>query len=79
MRAGTPVLAAQTALPRALAAHALEFAPGDAAGLSELMRRVLDQPDRFAEIGRAAQAATRDLTWERTARATAAVYREFLA
>jgi glycosyltransferase involved in cell wall biosynthesis len=79
MRAGTPVLAARTALPRVLAAHALAFAPGDAAGLSALMARVLAEPGRFAEIGRAAEAATRELTWERTARATADVYRELLA
>ena len=79
MRVGTPVLAAQTALPRVLAAHAVAFAPGDAGGLSELMRRALDEPGRFAQIGRAAEVATRHLTWARTARATAAVYRELLA
>jgi glycosyltransferase involved in cell wall biosynthesis len=79
MRAGVPVIAAQTALPRVLAPHALPFAPGDAAGLGALLLRALEEPARFAEIGRAAKAATRDLTWERTARATAAIYRELLA
>ncbi len=79
MRAGVAVIAAQTALPHVLAPHALPFAPGDAAALGELLLRALAEPDRFREIGGAAQAATRDLTWERTVRATAAVYRELLA
>jgi glycosyltransferase involved in cell wall biosynthesis len=72
------VIAARTALPRVLAAHALPFTPGDAADLSRLLLHALNEAGRFAELGRAAQAATRDLTWERTARATAAVYRELL-
>jgi glycosyltransferase involved in cell wall biosynthesis len=78
MRAGTPVIAAHTALPGVLAPHALAFTAGDWTGLRAQLLRALDDPDRFAELGRAAQAATRDLTWEQTARATAAVYRELL-
>jgi glycosyltransferase involved in cell wall biosynthesis len=79
MRAGVPVIAARTALPRALAPHALPFTPGDWAGLAEILVRVLSEPERFAQLGSAGEAATRELTWERTARATAAVYRELLA
>jgi glycosyltransferase involved in cell wall biosynthesis len=79
MRCATPVIAASTALPRVLAPHAFVFAPNDCAELGALLRRALvDEPAHFAAAGAAAQRATRELTWERTARATAAVYREFL-
>jgi glycosyltransferase involved in cell wall biosynthesis len=78
MREGVPVIAARTALPRVLAPHALPFAPGDADGLRALLLRAFDEPGWFAALGRAAETATRELTWERTARATAAVYRELL-
>jgi glycosyltransferase involved in cell wall biosynthesis len=78
MRAGTPVIAAHTALPGVLAPYALAFAPGNHAQLQSLLQRALDEPATLAELARAALAGTRELTWERTARATAAIYREFL-
>jgi glycosyltransferase involved in cell wall biosynthesis len=77
MRLGVPVIAAHAALPSVLAPHALAFAATDVAGLRGLLLRALDEPRDLAELGHAAQAATRTLTWERTARATAAIYREF--
>ncbi|GAC1414913.1 MAG: glycosyltransferase family 1 protein [Candidatus Velthaea sp.] len=78
MRAGVAVVAAHGALPRILAPYAYPFEAGDAEELRALLRRVLDEPEHFARAAEAAQAATRALTWEATARATAAVYREFL-
>ncbi len=79
MRAGTPVIAARTAVPAPLAPHALTFAPDDPAALRAHLLRALDEPAWLAGLAQSAQAATQDLTWERTARATAAIYREFLA
>jgi len=78
MRAGVPVIAARTALPSVLAPYALPFDAHDVAGLRNLLLRAFDEPAYFAAFACAAQAATQDLSWERTARATAAVYREFL-
>ena len=78
MRIGTPVIAARSALPAVLAPHALAFAADDPAALRALLQRALEEPAAFARIAGAAQAATRELTWEHTAHATAAIYREFL-
>jgi len=78
MRCATPVIAARTALPRILAPHAFTFAPDDVDELSALLRRALSEPATFAAAAVAAGRATRELTWARTARATAAIYREFL-
>ncbi len=79
MRAGTPVIAATAALPQVLAPHAHGFAATDVGALRDLLVRALLEPQLFAARAVEAQAATRALTWERTARATADVYREFLA
>jgi glycosyltransferase involved in cell wall biosynthesis len=78
MRSGVPVVAARSALPRVLAPYATAFEPLDWAALRDVLAAVLADPERFAVRARTAQAATRELTWERTARATAAVYRELL-
>jgi glycosyltransferase involved in cell wall biosynthesis len=78
MRAGVPVIAARSALPGVLAPHALSFDPGDIAGLRALLLRALEERAELGAFARAAQSATAGLTWQRTARATADVYREFL-
>lgn len=78
MRAGTPVIAADTALPGVLAPFALPFAPHDSDALRALLLRALDEPLALNRMAGAAQAATAHLSWERTARETAAIYREFL-
>ncbi|MFN2461795.1 MAG: glycosyltransferase family 4 protein [Candidatus Velthaea sp.] len=78
MRAGVPVVAAHGALPRVLAPHAYGFDAGDAEELRALLERALADPPTFRRGAEAARAATGSLTWEHTARATAAVYREFL-
>ena len=79
MRAGTPVLAAHGALPAVLAPHAQAFAATDSAALRDLLVRALVEPAAGRARALAAQAATQALTWRRTAAATVAIYREFLA
>jgi glycosyltransferase involved in cell wall biosynthesis len=78
MRAGTPVIAADTALPSVLREFAQAFPPGDADALRELLiaNAVAGGGDR--EAAEHARLATLHLTWERTARATAALYRELI-
>ena len=75
MRFGAPVLAAQSAVPAVLRAHAQTFAPGDAAGLATLIVSVLRDPAGARERARAVRAATAGLTWEATAQKTADLYR----
>jgi glycosyltransferase involved in cell wall biosynthesis len=77
MRFGAPVVAARSALPRVLAAHAFGVDPRDALAFRAALLEVLDDPAAAAARVAAARDATRALTWERTANATAAVYREF--
>jgi len=79
MRAGAPVIASHSALPTVLAPHAFAFECADVDELRTLLVRALQDRDRFRTAAEAAQAATAYLTWERTARATADVYREFLS
>jgi glycosyltransferase involved in cell wall biosynthesis len=79
LRAGTPVLAAEPAVPRVLAPHVERFAAGDVAALRALMARALDGEPALRARAAHGNAATADLTWERTVRATAEVYRELLA
>jgi glycosyltransferase involved in cell wall biosynthesis len=76
MRAGAPVIAAHSALPRVLAPHAFGFEALDVEELRDLLRYALTEPAVFARSAAAAQAATHALTWENTARLTADVYRE---
>ena len=79
MARGTPVLAARaTALPETGGDAARYFDPSDPADLRRQLGALLGDPQlraRLAGLGRD-RAAT--FSWERTARATAAVYRELL-
>jgi len=79
MRAGTPVIASRGALPEILAPYGHAFAADDLDTLRSLLLRALDDPTAMRADALAAQAATAELTWERTARATADIYRELLA
>lgn len=72
LRAGTPVIAARDAIPRVLANLVEAFPPGEVTALRDLMARALDGSLR-------AGSGSEHLTWERTVRATADVYREMLA
>jgi glycosyltransferase involved in cell wall biosynthesis len=74
------VLAAEPAVPAVLRAHVETFPAGDSGALRALLLRALNDGEGGPLRARAelAREATAYLTWERTARATAAVYRELL-
>jgi glycosyltransferase involved in cell wall biosynthesis len=76
MRAGVPVLASAGALPRILAPHAVALDALDVAAWRAALAAILTDPAAARTAAQTARAATRELTWERTARLTAAVYRE---
>jgi glycosyltransferase involved in cell wall biosynthesis len=76
MRCAAPVLASDSAIPRRLAPHAVLAGARDVAGWTASLARLLADPAAARMAGVAAREATRELTWERTARLTAAVYRE---
>jgi glycosyltransferase involved in cell wall biosynthesis len=77
MRNGARVVATRAAVPRLLAAHAVLVDPAESvAAWREALSAVLGDPGGARLAASAAREATRDLTWERTARLTAAVYRE---
>ena len=78
LRAGTPVIAAETATPSVLKPFVHRYAPHDAVALRALLLRAVEQPAAFGSDAERAREATAHLTWERTVRATAAVYRELL-
>jgi glycosyltransferase involved in cell wall biosynthesis len=74
MARGCPVLAADaTALPATLGGAGVLFDPRDPADLAEKLGAVLADPGDLPARGRARAA---ELSWERTAAETAAVYRE---
>jgi alpha-1,3-rhamnosyl/mannosyltransferase len=75
MRGGAPVVASRPATPGVLAPHAQLVEPVDVAGWSAALRALIEDPAAARAAGAAAQAATAGLTWERTARLTADVYR----
>jgi glycosyltransferase involved in cell wall biosynthesis len=76
MRCGAPVVASHGALPRVLAEHAAAVDASDVAAWRAALAAILADPAAARVAARAACEATRALTWERTARLTAAVYRE---
>ena len=74
MARGTPVaMAGVTALPEAGGDAAEYFDPLDVEDIAAAIPRALGRRDELARLGRARAA---QLSWERTAAATAAVYRE---
>lgn len=87
LQAGTPVIAAETAVPSVLKAFVHRYPPRDAAALRALLLRACaeaaspgspDSPPPMRAEAQRAREATAHLTWERTVRATADVYRELL-
>ena len=79
MALGTPVVAARTSsLPEVLGDAALFVPPLDEEAWTEALRRLLDDAVLRAELQRRGQAQAARYSWERTARATLAVYREVL-
>ena len=79
MAAGTPVIAAKAScLPEVLGDAALFVPPEDEAGLAEALRAVLADPALRATLRARGLAHAATFSWERTAVATLAVYREVL-
>jgi glycosyltransferase involved in cell wall biosynthesis len=78
LRAGTPVIAAERAVPAILRPYVQRYPAGDTVALRDALLRVIERPDAFAEGVQLAREQTAHLSWERTARATAGVYRELL-
>lgn len=76
MRNGARVVAARAAIPRVLAAHAVLVDAPDVEAWTVALAGVLDDRPAARAAADAARVATAALTWERTARLTAAVYRE---
>lgn len=72
---GTPVIASERAIPEVLRSHAIVFQAGDA---DALRRAILTLPADDPQDQRVRRAYSANFTWERSARATAAVYREVL-
>ncbi len=79
LRAGTPVLATAEATPSVLRAHVELFPAGDAETLRAMIEGVLDEPESAHVRAERGREATAYLTWERTVRETANIYRELIA
>jgi alpha-1,3-rhamnosyl/mannosyltransferase len=79
MALGAPVVCADAAsLPEVVGDAALLFAPGDAAALAAALSRLLDDPALHERLSRAGREHAAQFTWQRTAAATVAAYREAL-
>jgi glycosyltransferase involved in cell wall biosynthesis len=78
LRAGTPAIGSETAVPAVLRGYVHLYPPRDVDALRALLVRAFDEREAFAELAGRAQAATAHLTWERMVRATADLYRELL-
>jgi glycosyltransferase involved in cell wall biosynthesis len=79
MARGTPVLAARaTALPETGGDAAAYFEPADPDGLKRALRELLADEGARSDLVRRGLARAAKYSWERTARETAAVYRELL-
>lgn len=79
MARGTPVLAARaTALPETGGEAAAYFEPADGDDFAHQLQRLLADPERRAALAAAGRERAAAFSWEATARATAAVYRELL-
>ncbi|HLI25998.1 MAG TPA: glycosyltransferase family 1 protein [Chloroflexota bacterium] len=80
MALGTPVVAARTSsLPEVLGDAALFVPPLDETAWTEALQQILDDAPLRAALRARGQAQAARYSWERTARATLAVYREALA
>jgi glycosyltransferase involved in cell wall biosynthesis len=78
MAAGTAVIATSSSIPRPLIDVSLLFEPRDADALRAQIARVLDDEAFRLGLIERGRNVVRGLTWDRTARATADVYREVL-
>jgi glycosyltransferase involved in cell wall biosynthesis len=80
MSLGTPTVVSDAAsLPEVVGDGALVFAAGDAIALAEALRGLLGDEELRARMREAGRARARELTWDKTAEQTVALYREVLA
>jgi glycosyltransferase involved in cell wall biosynthesis len=78
MAQGCPVVATTTSIPQPVAGAALTFEPKDAEGARTQIERLLDDQALRTDLVKRGRAATAALSWDRTTRETADVYREIL-
>lgn len=78
MAQGCPVIATTESIPEPVAEASLQFAPRDVEGAKHQIERLLDDQGLRSGMVERGRALARSLTWEKTARATADVYREVL-
>ncbi|HVA29550.1 MAG TPA: glycosyltransferase family 1 protein, partial [Candidatus Baltobacteraceae bacterium] len=78
MAQGCPVIATETSIPEPILPASLTFPVRDAEAARAQIERVLDDAAFRGELVERGEAIVRGLTWERTARATADVYRTVL-
>ncbi len=78
MAQGCPVIATTTSIPDPATASALTFEPRDVEAARVHIERVLDDQALRATLVERGREAAGALSWDRTARETAAVYREIV-
>ncbi len=79
MALGAPVVVANAAsLPEVVGDAALTFEPGDAGGLCRRLEELLGDSALRERLVAAGHVRAAELTWDATAEATVAVYREVL-
>ncbi len=78
MASGCPVIATDESIPEPIADVALGFPVGDAEAASAHLQRVLDDDAFRSNLIERGKRVVGELTWDRTARATADVYRQVL-
>ena len=78
MAQGCPVIATTTSIPDPVVSAALTFAPRDVEALRAQLERMLDDQALRTGLVERGREAARALSWDRTARETAAVYREIV-
>jgi glycosyltransferase involved in cell wall biosynthesis len=79
MAQGCPVIATTTSIPEPVSSAALTFEPRDVEGARSQIQRILDDKALRGSLVERGRLAASALSWERTARETAAVYHEVLA
>jgi glycosyltransferase involved in cell wall biosynthesis len=79
MASGCPVIATKESIPTVVEPASLHFEAGNAEEARAQIERLLDDEGLRADLIVRGAAAARALSWERTARETAAVYRELAA
>jgi len=78
MAQGCPVIATTTSTPDPIAGVALTFEPRDVETARAQIERMLDDQALRTDLVERGREAARALSWDRTARETAAVYREIV-